>query len=287
MKIAVLFDGAGLARLGLEQAGHECTGFEIDPAKHYLSQMVGSGNSILADVRDIDLQPFDAIWASPPCQQWSDQNHGTATHDDNLLDWSLALLDRYPDKTIWVENVESRFRSNDWGVLFNAAQFLETPIQNRNRIIGGRYPLPYVYRPYQHSYRKLNICPAVMATERNHGGLSLDPKRERRKASLWYGREMAISEMDYHQGLEVPNSLLKSWYYPPPLQKLTKRGKLKDYTFKQWIGVLSHAIGNGVPVYMAKAFGEAVFSEADPMNYRALPLFENLSGEKAIGVQPR
>jgi site-specific DNA-cytosine methylase len=51
LKIAVLFDGAGLARLGLEQAGHDCTGYEIDPAKHHLSRMVGSGNSVLADVR--------------------------------------------------------------------------------------------------------------------------------------------------------------------------------------------------------------------------------------------
>jgi site-specific DNA-cytosine methylase len=35
MKIAVLFDGAGLARKGLEDSGHECTGFEIDPVSHY------------------------------------------------------------------------------------------------------------------------------------------------------------------------------------------------------------------------------------------------------------
>ena len=31
MNIAVLFDGAGLARLGLEQAGHTCIGIELDP----------------------------------------------------------------------------------------------------------------------------------------------------------------------------------------------------------------------------------------------------------------
>ncbi len=38
MNIAVLFDGAGLARLGLEQAGHTCTGIELDPLKHMLSK---------------------------------------------------------------------------------------------------------------------------------------------------------------------------------------------------------------------------------------------------------
>ena len=57
MKIAVLFDGAGLARLGLEQAGHDCIGFELDPWKHYLSTWVGSGNCVLADARKVDLKP--------------------------------------------------------------------------------------------------------------------------------------------------------------------------------------------------------------------------------------
>lgn len=60
MKIAVLFDEEGLAR--------SCTGFELDPDKHYLSQFVGSGNCTLADVRDVDLSGFDAVWASPPCR---------------------------------------------------------------------------------------------------------------------------------------------------------------------------------------------------------------------------
>lgn len=65
LKIAVLFDGAGLSRLGLEQAGHECTGYELNPIAHELSKHVGSGNCVLADVKDVDLTEFDAIWASP------------------------------------------------------------------------------------------------------------------------------------------------------------------------------------------------------------------------------
>ena len=68
MKIAVLFDGAGLARLGLEQAGYTCTGFELNKYAHYLSKMVGSGNCHLEDVRNVDLSGFDGVWASPPCQ---------------------------------------------------------------------------------------------------------------------------------------------------------------------------------------------------------------------------
>lgn len=59
MKIAVLFDGAGLARLGLELAGHECIGFELDPWKHHLGSMVGSGRCELADATEVDLSGFD------------------------------------------------------------------------------------------------------------------------------------------------------------------------------------------------------------------------------------
>lgn len=94
MRIAVLFDGGGLARLGLEQAGHECTGFEIDPVKHYLSQFVGSGRSVLADVTRYNFNDFDAVWASPPCQRRSaarTQGEPVSPYADELVNWSLSL----------------------------------------------------------------------------------------------------------------------------------------------------------------------------------------------------
>lgn len=68
LRIAVLFDGAGLARLGLEEAGHECVGYELNPIAHYLSCFVGKENTVLKDVKDItdqEFQGFDAVWASP------------------------------------------------------------------------------------------------------------------------------------------------------------------------------------------------------------------------------
>ena len=72
MRIAVLFDGAGLARLGLEQAGHECIGVELDPVAHHLGEFVGYGKTTLADVRGFEAEELikwaDAVWASPPCQ---------------------------------------------------------------------------------------------------------------------------------------------------------------------------------------------------------------------------
>jgi site-specific DNA-cytosine methylase len=232
MRIACLFDGAGLARLGLERAGHTVTGFELDPWKHYLSRFVGSGNSVLADVRDVDLSNFDAVWASPPCQLRSSARTQGAPISDfatDLLEWSLNL----PHDVLWVENIMSQERDkNFWGIPWNAAQFTEVPLQNRNRIIGGRYQLPEVYHDYKKAFK--GVCPCITATE--YKGCATDTRR----ASRFYGRRLTIQECAAHQGLEIPEEWLEV-----PL----------DWTKGKWYQNLYEAIGNGVPVYMAEAFG--------------------------------
>jgi site-specific DNA-cytosine methylase len=233
VNIAVLFDGAGLARLGLEQAGHTCTGYELDPWKHYLSQFVGSGNSVLADVRDVDLSPYDAVWASPPCQWHSsartqgDPVSGFAT---DLLEWSLNL----DVGVLWVENIMSQTASlNTWGTKYNAAQFLSVPIQNRNRIVGGHYREPFVYASYRRTFA--GICPCITASE--YKGCASDTRR----ASRYYGRRLTVGECADHQGLTIP----PEWHTVP-----------EGFTPGRWRQNLYEAIGNGVPVYMARGFGE-------------------------------
>lgn len=232
MKIAVLFDGAGLARLGLEQAGHECVGFELNPIAHYLSTKVGSGNCVLADVMNVDLSEFDGVWASPPCQLNSmarTQGDPESAFSDDMLEWALSLY-HYP---LWVENVH--VPGQTWGKLYNAAQFSKEPIQNRLRMVGGDYPDPHVYRS---SYKFVDgVCPAILATE--YKGCATDPRR----ASRFYGRRLTIQECAYRQGFKIPGE----WFIP---YSTNNPG--------EWEKELYRAIGNGVPVYMAKAFGEAV-----------------------------
>lgn len=273
MRIAVLCDGGGLARLGLEQAGHECTGYELDPVKHYLSQMVGSGNCILADIRDADLSSFDAVWASPPCQEHSEQNHGNRKRinpyaDGTLLEWCLTL----PHDVLWVENVIN-YDAPKWGTFFNAAQFLPIPVQKRRRQIGGRYLSPMTYREYKPDYRELDICPAVVASEFKQGSMARVWEKERRKATRWYGRPLSLFEMAYHQGFEIPNGLLRSWYYTPPFNNPNTG---KPFTENQWRQQLCQAIGNGVPVYMARAFGAAYTGEYGT-SFRQFELFTEIA----------
>lgn len=248
MKIAVLFDGAGLARLGLELAGHECEGFELNPIAHYLGTFVGNsgrlGHTRLQDVRDVDLSGYDAIWASPPCQKRSSartQGDALGAYAEDLLEWSLSLADRFPGKIVWVENIMSQRESeNAWGAKWNAAQFLPIPLQNRNRIVGGRYPLPCVFTGYRKAFPK--VCPCITATE--YKGCASDTRR----ASRFYGRRLTVDECAHHMGFSVP----AEWWKPA-----------FDMTPGRWQHELYRAIGNGVPTHMAFQFGMAAHYAAD------------------------
>lgn len=181
---------------------------------------------------NIDLTEFDAVWASPPCQ-WNSvartQGDPESAFSDDLLDWALSL----PHEHLWVENVATP--NAKWGTLYNAAQFTREPLQNRVRMIGGRFEKPYMHRDYKKWYE--DVCPAVLATE--YKGCATDPRR----ASRYYGRRLTVEECAYRQGFKIPGEWYISYNHLPG----------------EWEKELYRAIGNGVPVYMAQAFGEGAF----------------------------
>ncbi len=65
IRLLDLFCGAGGAAVGLHRCGFEATGVDIHPQKHYPFHFI-EGNAL-----DFPLDGFDAYWASPPCQAYS------------------------------------------------------------------------------------------------------------------------------------------------------------------------------------------------------------------------
>jgi len=74
MRALDLFSGMGGASLGLEWAGFDVTGIEFDPVAVEMHRHVCDGEIIQGDIAAMDPAAFDDVdllWASPPCQPFS------------------------------------------------------------------------------------------------------------------------------------------------------------------------------------------------------------------------
>jgi DNA (cytosine-5)-methyltransferase 1 len=101
-RVLDLFCGAGGAAMGLHRAWPDAkiTGVDIKPQKNY------PFNFVQADAMTFDLDGYNFIWASPPCQRytrvWRGQLHKRANYPD-LIDPVRNKLAGYPLSVI--ENV--------------------------------------------------------------------------------------------------------------------------------------------------------------------------------------
>lgn len=94
IKVLDLFCGAGGASMGYARAGFQVIGVDIKPHKDYPFEM------IVADVMDLtpdQLQEFDLIHASPPCQPFTSlmnlaHAQGKKTNKHDLLEPTRHLL---------------------------------------------------------------------------------------------------------------------------------------------------------------------------------------------------
>lgn len=87
-----LFCCGGGASMGLQRAGFSVIGIDIEKQPHYPFPF------IQADVTTLSpewLSSFDFVWASPPCQSFTNhaRQKGTADNHPNLIPPTRALLD--------------------------------------------------------------------------------------------------------------------------------------------------------------------------------------------------
>jgi DNA (cytosine-5)-methyltransferase 1 len=101
-----VYSGAGGAARGYQLAGFEVTGVDINPQPRYAGDHFVQADA-LAYLATADLTGFDAIHASPPCQDHSQlsRNYGAPSHGTgHLLGDTLEVLRAQPLPWI-VENV--------------------------------------------------------------------------------------------------------------------------------------------------------------------------------------
>ena len=119
-----LFSGAGGAAAGYHRAGFEVVGVDINPQPKFPFEF------IQADALEIDLSGYDAIHASPPCQNycWSTTN-------------SRAAGKTYPDL---IEPI--RVRLIDAGVPYVIENVPNAPLRNPTYLEGPMFGLGVIRR---------------------------------------------------------------------------------------------------------------------------------------------
>ncbi len=116
MRVLELFAGGGGATLGLHDAGFEHVAcVERDPSAAATLRAAGFP-AVEADVRDIDYGAMagtiDLLWASPPCQAWSQANQhaqrrGAADVARNGWPWTLEIVRVVRPRWAVFENVRN------------------------------------------------------------------------------------------------------------------------------------------------------------------------------------
>ena len=179
-----LYGGAGGVCKGLQEAGYQVTGVDHEPQPDY------PGEFIQADVMDlqVSLADFDLVWASPPCQPFSQgRNHKAKTTLADLIGPTRELLATHPVTVI--ENVP------------------EAPLR-RDLLLTGRYFSMRV--PRRRIFELSFPCEAPLLVEpppsgrclvAAHGHGPADPAQRDARVAAGRPPQPAVSELEEALGI--------------------------------------------------------------------------------------
>lgn len=173
-----LFCGGGGAAMGLYQAGFDVVGVDSQPQPDYPFPF------IKADAFDVDLSPYDFVWASPPCQGYSTISQG-CSKSPLLINKVRRFINSY-GKPYIIENVAG------------ANKHLRDPVM----LCGTMFDLPV----FRHRYFESNL-PIMCDLEHSHEGKSGGGVWRRGKKNMFavYGhpsqREGSLE--DWQKAMEI------------------------------------------------------------------------------------
>ena len=204
-RILDLFCGAGGAAMGLHRAGFEVVGVDIKPQKNYPFEFYQ------ADAMTYPLEGFDAYWASPPCQGYSEATPITTKDRHPRLIGGVRHILAETGRPYVIENVEgSRFH-------------LKTPTM----LCGTMFQLKlwrhrwfeiwptFVWPPYQcnHSVKPVTVNPPQNA-RRSQGGRD-------------FGKECEAMGIDWMDKTEISQAIPPAYseYIGKQLMKVIENGQ--------------------------------------------------------------
>lgn len=123
MKAGTLFSGIGGADIGLQQAGFDIAwAIERDPCAAEVYSRNFTHSPIVTDIRQVnpgDLDPIDLLWASPPCQQYSQaRDKKLPVHEGADLGYEVVrFLEVLTPKYFCLENVPAYKNANSFSAI--------------------------------------------------------------------------------------------------------------------------------------------------------------------------
>ena len=170
LKALDLFCGAGGAGMGLHRAGYDVTGVDINRQPYYPFAFVQG------DALDADLSGYDLVWASPPCQAYTEMQR---MHKNGAAHKDL------------VAPIREKLKA--WGGLYIIENVANAPLQTHVMLCGTMFGL----RIAKHRYFEANFPLPLLMPPCDHRDI-YDP---------WHGKGRTADKMREAQGTPwIPSS---------------------------------------------------------------------------------